>query len=83
LNKIYLRRQYHRQGLGTRLIKTAVERLIANGLASMVLFTETDNVPACNFYDKLGGARQFDEKGRFGGMYGWSDLRDLQRRLDS
>ena len=83
LNKIYLLRPYQRQGLGTRMMKTAVGRLVANGLASMVLFTETDNVPACNFYDKLGGERQLDDKGAFGGMYGWSDLRDLQRRLGS
>ena len=70
-----------RRGLGRRLVKEAVDRLIANGLTSMALFTERDNEPACAFYDSLGGERQLDEKGQFGGMYGWRDLRDLQRRL--
>jgi ribosomal protein S18 acetylase RimI-like enzyme len=83
LNKIYLLRPYQRQGLGTRLMRTAVERLLANGVTSMALFTETDNIVACSFYEKLGGERQLDEQGAFGGMYGWSDLRTLQRFLES
>ena len=43
--------------------------------------SETDNKPACNFYDQLGGQRQLDEQGKFGGMYGWSDLRKLKEDL--
>ena len=35
------------------------------------LFTEVDNEPACNFYEQLGGERQLNERGEFGGMYGW------------
>jgi len=83
LNKIYLRRPYQRQGLGRAMVRESVNRLVANGVTSMALFTETDNVPACNFYEELGGERQLDEQGRFGGMYGWSDLRTLQSRLNS
>jgi ribosomal protein S18 acetylase RimI-like enzyme len=83
LNKIYLRRQYQRQGLGQRMVRETVRRLLTNGVTSMSLFTEPDNVPACSFYEKLGAERQLDEKGTFGGMYGWSDLKDLQRRLGS
>jgi ribosomal protein S18 acetylase RimI-like enzyme len=83
LNKIYLRRQYQRQGLGQRMVRETVRRLLANGVTSMSLFTEPDNVRACRFYEKLGAERQLDEKGTFGGMYGWSDLKDLQRRLGS
>lgn len=83
LNKIYLLRPYQRQGLGTRLMRTAVDRLVANGLTSMALFTETDNIPACSFYEKLGGERQLGENRTFDGMYGWSDLRTLQSRLSS
>jgi ribosomal protein S18 acetylase RimI-like enzyme len=81
LNKIYLLRPYQRRGLGRRLVKAAVDRLVANGLTSMALFTEVENEPACAFYDSLGGERQLDEKGEFGGMYGWRDLRILQRLL--
>lgn len=83
LNKIYLLRPYQRKGLGKRLVKEAVDRLIANGLMSMALHTETDNEPACNFYDSLGGERQLDEKGEFGGMYGWRDLKKLKGVLNS
>src|SRR5215471_3284597 len=73
LNKIYLLREYQRRGLGTRLVSAAVDRLLTHGLTSMALFTEPDNEPACNFYERLGGERQLNERGEFGGMYGWAD----------
>jgi hypothetical protein len=41
----------------------------------------TDNEPACNFYEQLGGERQLDDRGEFGGMYGWADLRKLKEEL--
>lgn len=83
LNKIYLRRPYQRQGLGHALMRESVNRLITAGVRSMALHTEIDNEPACHFYDKLGGVRQLDETGKFGGMYGWPDLNILARRLNS
>lgn len=81
LNKIYLLREYQRRGLGTRMVAAAVDRLVHHGLTSIVLFTEPDNTPACNFYEKLGGARQLSEGGRFEGMYGWKDLETLNDEL--
>jgi ribosomal protein S18 acetylase RimI-like enzyme len=81
LNKIYLLREYQRRGLGKRLVAAAVDRLLKHGLTSMALFTETDNEPACNFYDQLGGERQLNERGEFGGMYGWTDLHRLKEHL--
>ena len=83
LNKIYLLREYQRWGLGTRMVAAAVDRLLQNELTSMALFTETDNEPACNFYERLGGERQLDERGEFGGMYGWRDLRQLKAAISS
>lgn len=83
LNKIYLLRDYQRRGLGKRLVAAAVDRLVANGLTSMVLFTEPDNGPACRFYDELGGERQLNERGEFEGMYGWRDLRRLRTQLSA
>lgn len=83
LNKIYLLRSHQRQGLGRTMMKEVVGRLIANGVTSMQLFTEVDNVAACAFYEKLGAERQIGEDGKFGGMYGWPDLRRLQRSLDA
>jgi ribosomal protein S18 acetylase RimI-like enzyme len=81
LNKIYLLRDYQRHGLGKRMVAAAVDRLLENGLTSMALFTEPDNEPACRFYDQLGGERQLDDRGAFGGMYGWTDLRRLKALL--
>ena len=81
LNKIYLLREYQRRGLGKRMVAAAVDRLLEHGLTSMALFTEADNEPACNFYEQLGGERQLDEQGQFGGMYGWADLRKLKDEL--
>jgi ribosomal protein S18 acetylase RimI-like enzyme len=78
LNKIYLLHEYQRRGLGTRMFAAAVARLLAHGLTSMALFTETDNEPACNFYERLGGERQLNERGEFEGMYGWPDLRKVR-----
>jgi ribosomal protein S18 acetylase RimI-like enzyme len=81
LNKIYLLRNYQRRGLGKRMVAAAIDRLLDNGLTSMALFTETDNFPACSFYDQLCGERQPDDRGIFGGMYGWTDLRRLKAHL--
>jgi len=81
LNKIYLLREYQRRGLGTMMVGAAVDRLLTHGLTSMALFTEADNEPACNFYERLGGERQLDERGEFGGMYGWADLRQLKAAI--
>lgn len=81
LNKIYLLREYQRRGLGKRLVAAAVERLLKHNLTSIALFTEVGNRAACNFYDQLGGERQLDERGKFGGMYGWSDLNRLKAQL--
>lgn len=81
LNKIYLLRGYQRRGLGKRMVAAAVERLLQHGLTSMALFTEVDNVPACSFYDQLGGERQLNDRGEFDGMFGWPDLRQLRAHL--
>jgi len=81
LNKIYLLRRYQRRGLGKRMVAAAVDRLVEHGLTSMALFTEPKNKKACNFYDQLGGERQLGERGEFGGMFGWPDLRKLSGTL--
>jgi ribosomal protein S18 acetylase RimI-like enzyme len=76
LNKIYLLRQYHRHGLGRRLLGHVVQRFLSQGIASMVLFAEPSN-PSCAFYEALGAERLFDAAGNFHGGYGWRDLRPL------
>lgn len=79
LNKIYLRREYQRLGLGRRLVNHVVRRFLDRGITSMVLFGEPQN-PACGFWESLGGARLYAESGEFHGGYGWRDLHAAWRR---
>jgi ribosomal protein S18 acetylase RimI-like enzyme len=81
LNKIYLRREYQRQKLGRAMMRAIADRLLASSVRSMVLFTETDNAPACAFYDSLGGERVRGDEGEWGGMYAWRDLDVLKAKL--
>jgi ribosomal protein S18 acetylase RimI-like enzyme len=76
LSKIYLLRDYHRQGLGRRLLGHVVRRFLSQGITSMLLFAEPSN-PSCGFYEALGAERLLDATGRFHGGYGWRDLKSL------
>lgn len=76
LNKIYLLREYQRQGLGRRLVGQAARRFLIQGIRSMVLFGEARN-PSCGFWDALGGERLRAPNGEFHGGYGWRDLQRL------
>ncbi len=76
LNKIYLLREYQRQGLGRRLVGHVVRRFLSQGITSMVLFGEARN-PSCGFWDALGGERLYAANGEFHGGYGWRDLHRL------
>jgi ribosomal protein S18 acetylase RimI-like enzyme len=76
LSKIYLLRQYQRQGLGRRLVGHVARRFLSQGIASMLLFAEPEN-PSCRFYEALGAERLLDKAGHFHGGYGWRDLRSL------
>ena len=79
LCKIHMYREYHRQGIGSRLVHAVAKRLMENGVASMVLFADPEN-PNIQFYERLGGQRIPDEKGHFNGAYGWNDLSQLVNR---
>ena len=76
LDKIYLLREYHRQGLGRRLLCTAAHRFLAQGIDSMLLFGDARS-PTNGFYEAMGGVRLHDPRGEFHGAYGWRDLRGL------
>lgn len=76
LSKIYLLREYQRQGLGRRLVGHVARRFLCQGILSMVLFAEPSN-PSCAFYEALGAERLLDAAGNFHGGYGWRDLRLL------
>lgn len=76
LNKIYLLREYQRQGLGRRLVGHVARRFLSQGIRSMVLFGDARN-PSCRFWDALGGERLHAPGGRFHGGYSWRDLQHL------
>jgi GNAT superfamily N-acetyltransferase len=76
LNKIYILRQYHRLGLGRRLLGEVSRRFLANGATSMLLFGDARN-PSNGFYERMGAERLFAPNGDFHGGYGWRDIRPL------
>src|SRR5262245_57459702 len=50
LNKIYLLREFHRRGLGRRLLGHVARRFLERGIASMLLFGDARN-PSNGFYE--------------------------------
>lgn len=79
LNKIYVLRSYHRQGLGCLLLCDVARRFIERGVTSMLLFGEASN-PSNGFYERFGAERLHDKGGEFHGAYGWRDLHSLAAR---
>ena len=76
LSKIYLRWEYHRLGLGRRMMAETARRFLERGIHSFILFAELGN-PTLAFYDRMGGERLLDERGQFSGAYGWRDATTL------
>ena len=65
LSKIYLRWEYHRLGLGRRMMAETARRFVDRGFHSCILFAELSN-PTLGFYDRMGGERLLDDRGRVG-----------------
>lgn len=79
LNKIYVLRRFHRQGVGRLLLCNVARRFIMQGVTSMLLFGEASN-PSNGFYEALGAERLYSSSGEFHGAYGWRDLTILVGR---
>ena len=79
LDKIYLLREYHRRGLGRRLLCAAAERFRSHQVNSMLLFGDAHS-PTNGFYEAMGGVRLYTRTGEFHGGYGWTDLGALLER---
>jgi len=77
LSKIYLRWEYHGLGLGRRMMAETARRFLERGIHSFILFAELSN-PTLGFYDRMGGERLLDDRGRFTGAYGWRDIRTAE-----
>jgi GNAT superfamily N-acetyltransferase len=82
LNAVYVLPNYHRQGIGRRLVGWVAERLSGAGFGSLLLWTLADS-PFRGFYEALGGQFVRESARDFGGVslglvaYGWTDIRLL------
>ncbi len=79
LYAIYLLEGYQRQGAGRGLANAVAERLLQEGMNSMLVWVLTQN-PACEFYEALGGQRAEEKEIVIGGAtlievaYIWKEL---------
>jgi GNAT superfamily N-acetyltransferase len=77
LNKIYLLWDYHRMGLGRRLLGHVTRRFISMGMTTMIVRAEANN-PSCRFYEATGGVNVVNDRGETEyGNYVWRDLAGL------
>jgi ribosomal protein S18 acetylase RimI-like enzyme len=79
LNKIYVLRHFHRQGIGRLLLCTVARRFVERGVTSMLLFGDATN-PSNGFYEAFGAERLYSTSGEFHGGYGWRHLHLLVQR---
>lgn len=79
---LYLRNEYHGQGIGKGLFLTLSERLAARSDGSLIVWV-LDGNPSRYFYEALGGKCIARRNGSMGGAqiqevaYGWEDIREL------
>jgi GNAT superfamily N-acetyltransferase len=81
LNKIYVLRRFHRQGVGRLLLCNVARRFLQQGVTSMLLFGEATS-PSNRFYEAFGAERLYNDRSGFDGGYGWRDLRALVAACD-
>ncbi|MBJ3777512.1 GNAT family N-acetyltransferase [Acuticoccus mangrovi] len=53
--ELYIQPEYAGLGFGTRLFRTVQQRLARRGHDSLVVWCLAENIPACAFYERLGG----------------------------
>ena len=80
LNKIYVRRDYQRLGLGRQLMALVAARFLSLGIESMWLFGDPRN-PSREAWIALGATKTDPDSST--GNYGWTDLRPLARQASS
>jgi GNAT superfamily N-acetyltransferase len=79
LNKLFLRRDYQRMGLGRRLVGQVVQRFLTEGVSKMAAYVDPRN-PSCGFFERLGGQWLIEPDGHVNfSWYVWSDLPMLAR----
>jgi len=76
---LYVLKDFHGRGLGRRLMQEAVTGLLAQKLASMLVWVLAEN-PTRHFYEHLGGVYLREKSIQIGGSslpevaYGWRDI---------
>ncbi|MCW8133284.1 MAG: GNAT family N-acetyltransferase [Planctomycetota bacterium] len=75
LNKIYVLRQFHRQGIGRLLVCHVARRFLS--AASRRCCSSAMANPSNGFYEAFGAERLYSPSGEFHGGYGWRDLHQL------
>lgn len=79
LYALYVLKDFHGQGLGRRLVQAAVAGLLAQELASMLVWVLAEN-PVRGFYERLGGVYLREKTIQIGGSslqevaYGWREI---------
>lgn len=79
LEHIYLRREYQRLGLGSRLVRETARRLRARGMRRMICHGYPPN-PSYRFFEVLGGSALAANE-PWSGSYRWDDLTVLLPNL--
>lgn len=62
LNDLYVDADYRKQGIGEKLIKTAMDFARTNGSTFVQLETAIDNYPAQHLYESIGFLRQGNDE---------------------
>jgi ribosomal protein S18 acetylase RimI-like enzyme len=79
LDKIYVRREYQRMGIGQRLLGHVARRFRGLGINAMWLFGDARN-PSSRVWKALGAIKTDPDPGT--GNYGWRDLTSLAALAD-
>lgn len=81
---IYILPEYHRQGVGRRLVKCSVEALQQKGFSNLLIWALSAN-PNVKFYENLGGRPMRRKEQEIGGKvlpetgFAWDDFELLLR----
>ena len=80
LYSIYILEEYHRRGVGRKLVSAIAQSLLACQMSSMLLWVLKDNHPSRRFYEALGGEYVGQKAISIGGAsilevaYGWKNI---------
>lgn len=80
INKIYILKEYHRLGLGKRLLKVMFDRFLGMGINAVLLFGDAAN-PSGGFHEAMGAQKIYAANGKFNGGYAWYDIGAVNFKL--